>query len=285
MLVTERPATRVSLELFFRSYPKSATNPPLKQTPNMKILVPVKRVVDYAVKIRVAPKGVELNNVKMSMNPFCEIAVEEAIRLKEKKIASEIIAVSIGPKQAQETIRTALAMGADRGIHIETDMRTDQELQPLAVAKLLKAIVEKEAPSLVITGKQSIDADAAQTGPLLAGLLDWSQATFASNVAIEGESVTVTRETDAGIEVLKLNLPAVVTADLRLNEPRYATLPNIMKAKKKKIDVLAADSFGVDLAPRIEYIEVKEPAARKAGIKVADVDQLVDKLKNEAGVV
>ncbi|GAB9476223.1 Electron transfer flavoprotein subunit beta [Globisporangium polare] len=251
----------------------------------MKILVPVKRVVDYAVKIRVASKGVELNNVKMSMNPFCEIAVEEAIRLKEKKIVSEIIAVSIGPKQAQETIRTALAMGADRGIHIETDMRTDQELQPLAVAKLLKAIVEKEAPSLVITGKQSIDADAAQTGPLLAGLLDWSQATFASNVVIEGESVTVTRETDSGIEVLKLKLPAVVTADLRLNEPRYATLPNIMKAKKKKIDVLAADSFGIDLSPRIEYVEVKEPAARKAGIKVADVDQLVDKLKNEAGVV
>jgi electron transfer flavoprotein beta subunit len=233
----------------------------------------------------VAPKGVELNNVKMSMNPFCEIAVEEAIRLKEKKVASEIIAVSIGPKQSQETIRTALAMGADRGIHIETDLRTDQELQPLAVAKILKAIVEKEAPNLVITGKQSIDADAAQTGPLLAGLLDWSQATFASNVTVEGESLTVTRETDSGVETLKLELPAVVTADLRLNEPRYATLPNIMKAKKKKIDVLAADSFGIDLTPRIEVVEVKEPAARKAGIKVADVDQLVDKLKNEAGVV
>lgn len=251
----------------------------------MKVLVPVKRVVDYAVKIRVAPKGVELNNVKMSMNPFCEIAVEEAIRLKEKKVASEVVAVSIGPKQAQETLRTALAMGADRGIHIETDLRTDQELQPLAVAKLLKAIVDQESPSLVITGKQSIDADAAQTGPLLAGLLDWSQATFASDVAVDGDAVTVTRETDSGIEVIKLGLPAVVTADLRLNEPRYATLPNIMKAKKKKIDVHAADSFGVDLAPRIEYVEVKEPEARKAGIKVADVDQLVDKLKNEAGVI
>lgn len=251
----------------------------------MKILVPVKRVVDYAVKIRVAPTGVELNNVKMSMNPFCEIAVEEAVRLKEKKIASEIIAVSIGPKQSQETIRTALAMGADRGIHIETDMRTDQELQPLAVAKLLQAIVDKESPSLVITGKQSIDADAAQTGPMLAGLLDWSQGTFASEVVVEGESLSVTRETDAGVETIKLGLPAVVTADLRLNEPRYATLPNIMKAKKKKIEVLAADGFGIDLTPRIQVVEVKEPAARKAGIKVADVDTLIDKLKNEAAVI
>lgn len=251
----------------------------------MKILVPVKRVVDYAVKIRVAPTGVELNNVKMSMNPFCEIAVEEAVRLKEKKIASEIIAVSIGPKQSQETIRTALAMGADRGIHIETEMRTDQELQPLAVAKLLQAIVDKESPNLVITGKQSIDADAAQTGPMLAGLLDWSQGTFASEVVVEGESLSVTRETDAGVETIKLSLPAVVTADLRLNEPRYATLPNIMKAKKKKIEVLAADSFGIDLSPRIQVVEVKEPAARKAGIKVADVDTLIDKLKNEAAVI
>lgn len=252
----------------------------------MKILVPVKRVVDYAVKIRVAPKGVELNNVKMSMNPFCEIAVEEAIRLKEKKKATEVVAVSIGPKQCQETIRTALAMGADRGIHLETDMRTDQELQPLAVAKLLKEIVAKESPNLVICGKQSIDSDAAQTGPLLAGLLDWSQATFASKVEVDGDSsVQVTRETDAGVETLKLALPAVVSADLRLNEPRYATLPNIMKAKKKKIDVMAADSLGVDLAPRIEVVEVSEPAARKAGIKIGSVDELVDKLKNEAGVV
>lgn len=251
----------------------------------MKVLVPVKRVVDYAVKVRVTPTGVDLNNVKMSMNPFCEIAVEEAIRLKEKKVAKEIVAVSIGPKQSQETIRTALAMGADRGIHIETDLRTDQELQPLAVAKLLKEIVAKESPDLVICGKQSIDADAAQTGPILAGLLDWSQGTFASEVAIEGSDVSVTRETDAGVETIKLGLPAVVTADLRLNEPRYATLPNIMKAKKKKIETLAADSLGVDLSPRIEVVEVKEPEARKAGIKVSDVDQLVDKLKNEAAVV
>lgn len=251
----------------------------------MKVLVPVKRVVDYAVKVRVTPSGVDLGNVKMSMNPFCEIAVEEAIRLKEKKVAKEIVAVSIGPKQSQETIRTALAMGADRGIHIETSLRTDQELQPLAVAKLLKEIVAKESPDLVICGKQSIDADAAQTGPLLAGLLDWSQGTFANEVAIDGQDVTVTRETDSGVETIKLGLPAVVTADLRLNEPRYATLPNIMKAKKKKIDVLAADSLGVDLKPRIEVVEVTEPEARKAGIKVADVDQLVDKLKNEAAVI
>ncbi|UIZ24613.1 hypothetical protein KXD40_006710 [Peronospora effusa] len=250
----------------------------------MKILVPIKRVVDYAVKIRVDFTGVDLKNVKMSMNPFCEIAVEEAIRLKEKKVASEVVAVSIGPKQCQETLRTALAMGADRGIHITCDLRTDQELQPLAVAKLLKEIVNKEDPKLVICGKQSIDADAAQTGPLLAGLLDWSQGTFASNVAVEGDAVHVTRETDAGIETLKLSLPAVVTADLRLNEPRYATLPNIMKAKKKKIETLAADSFGVDLTPRIEIVEVKNPESRKAGIKVADVDELVDKLKNEAGL-
>ncbi|CAI5722454.1 unnamed protein product [Peronospora farinosa] len=251
----------------------------------MKILVPIKRVVDYAVKIRVDFTGVDLKNVKMSMNPFCEIAVEEAIRLKEKKAASEVVAVSIGPKQCQETLRTALAMGADRGIHITSDLRTDQELQPLAVAKLLKEIVNKEDPKLVICGKQSIDADAAQTGPLLAGLLDWSQGTFASNVAVEGDAVHVTRETDAGIETLKLSLPAVVTADLRLNEPRYATLPNIMKAKKKKIETLAADSFGVDLTPRIEIVEVKNPESRKAGIKVADVNELVDKLKNEAGVI
>ncbi|CAI5720283.1 unnamed protein product [Peronospora destructor] len=236
----------------------------------MKILVPIKRVVDYAVKIRVESKGVDLNNVKMSMNPFCEIAVEEAIRLKEKN---------------QETLRTALAMGADRGIHITTDLRTDQELQPLAVAKLLKEIVNTENPKLVICGKQSIDADAAQTGPMLAGLLDWSQGTFASNVAVEGDAVHVTRETDAGIETLKLSLPAVVTADLRLNEPRYATLPNIMKAKKKKIETLAADTFGVDLTPRIDIVEVKNPESRKAGIKVASVDELVDKLKNEAGVI
>ena len=251
----------------------------------MKVLVPIKRVVDYAVKIRVGPHGVDLNNVKMSMNPFCEIAVEEAIRLKENKVAGEVVAVSIGPKQCQETLRTALAMGADRAIHVTTDLRTDQELQPLAVAKLLHEIVKTEDPKLVLCGKQSIDADAAQTGPLLAGLLGWSQGTFASNVAVKGETVDVTRETDAGIETLKLSLPAVVTADLRLNEPRYATLPNIMKAKKKKIDTLAADSLGVDLTPRIEIVEVRPPESRKAGIKVATVDELVDKLKNEAGVI
>ncbi|KUF94723.1 hypothetical protein AM588_10004891 [Phytophthora nicotianae] len=212
----------------------------------MKVLVPVKRVVDYAVKIRVEPKGVDLKNVKMSMNPFCEIAVEEAIRLKEKK----------------ETLRTALAMGADRGIHITTDMRTDQELQPLAVAKLLKEVVAKEDPKLVICGKQSIDADAAQTGPMLAGLLDWSQGTFASEVAVEGDAVNVTRETDAGVETLKLGLPAVVTADLRLNEPlRRGPHPAHRRGGGQG------------------------PASRKAGIKVANVDELVDKLKNEAGVI
>ncbi|KAF4046347.1 Electron transfer flavoprotein domain-containing protein [Phytophthora infestans] len=269
-----------------RRYPNQVKDSDLPTTTTaMKVLVPVKRVVDYAVKIRVEPKGVDLKNVKMSMNPFCEIAVEEAIRLKEKKVASEIVAVSIGPKQSQETLRTALAMGADRGIHITTDMRTDQELQPLAVAKLLKEVVAKEGPKLVICGKQSIDADAAQTGPMLAGLLDWSQGTFASDVAVDGDAVNITRETDSGVETLKLGLPAVVTADLRLNEPRYATLPNIMKAKKKKIETLAADSFGVDLAPRIDVVEVKDPASRKAGIKVASVDELVDKLKNEAGVI
>ncbi|CAH0482468.1 unnamed protein product [Peronospora belbahrii] len=251
----------------------------------MKILVPIKRVVDYAVKIRVQPQGVDLKNVKMSMNPFCEIAVEEALRLKEKTLASELIAISIGPKQSQETLRTALAMGVDRGIHIITDMRIDQELQPLAVAKILEEIVKKESPDLVICGKQSIDSDAAQTGPLLAGLLDWSQGTFASKLQVENNVLYVTRETDAGIETLKLTLPAVVTADLRLNEPRYATLPNIMKAKKKQIETLSADSLGVELTPRIHVVDVKDPEARKAGIKVASVHELVDKLKNEAGVI
>uniref|UniRef100_A0AAV1U7E0 Electron transfer flavoprotein subunit beta n=1 Tax=Peronospora matthiolae TaxID=2874970 RepID=A0AAV1U7E0_9STRA len=252
----------------------------------MKILVPIKRVVDYAVKIRVSPSGVDLKNVKMSMNPFCEIAVEEAIRLKEQQKASEVVVVSIGPKQSQETLRTALAMGADRGIHVLTDLRTDQELQPLAVAKVLKEIVHKEDVQLVICGKQSIDADAAQTGPLLAGLLDWSQGTFASKVVVEGDSLlSVTRETDSGVETLELGLPAVVTADLRLNEPRYATLPNIMKAKKKPIEAMAAESLDVDLTPRIDVVEVKDPASRKAGVKVASVDELVEKLKNEAGVI
>lgn len=254
----------------------------------MKVLVPVKRVIDYAVKIRIKPDktGVEMNNVKMSMNPFCEIAVEEAIRLKEKKVATEIIAVSIGPKQAQETIRTALAMGADRGIHIETSLRTDTELQSLAVAKLLAKIVARETPDLVILGKQSIDSDAAQTGPMLAGLLNWPQATFASELEVgDNAQLTITRETDTGMETLVMAAPAIITADLRMNEPRYATLPNIMKAKKKPMDLLKAEDMDVDLKPRIEVLEVKDPPVRQAGIKVADVTELVDKLKNEAGVI
>jgi len=253
----------------------------------MKILVPVKRVIDYAVKVRVSPdkSGVELKNVKMSMNPFCEIAVEEAIRLKEAKKADEVVVVSVGPKQSQETLRTALAMGADRGIHINSDMRTDQELQPLAVAKLLESVAKTENPDLVIMGKQSIDSDAAQTGPMLAGMLNWPQVTFASEVEVDGGKVTVTRETDSGTETLAMNSPAVITADLRLNEPRYATLPNIMKAKKKKIDEMQAADMGVDLTPRITTLEVNDPPVRKAGIKVDSVDELVDKLKNEAGVV
>jgi len=253
----------------------------------MKILVPVKRVIDYAVKVRVSPdkSGVELKNVKMSMNPFCEIAVEEAIRLKEAKKADEVVVVSVGPKQSQETLRTVLAMGADRGIHINSDMRTDQELQPLAVAKLLESVAKTENPDLVIMGKQSIDSDAAQTGPMLAGMLNWPQVTFASEVEVDGGKVTVTRETDSGTETLAMNSPAVITADLRLNEPRYATLPNIMKAKKKKIDEMQAADMGVDLTPRITTLEVNDPPVRKAGIKVDSVDELVDKLKNEAGVV
>ena len=253
----------------------------------MRVLVGVKRVVDYAVKVRISADkaGAELNNIKMSMNPFCEIAVEEAVRLKENKIADEVVAVSIGPKQAQETIRTALAMGADRGIHIATDMRTDQELQPLAVAKLLAEVAKAESPDLVLLGKQSIDSDAAQTGPMVAELLGWSQAAFASEVAVDGGAMNVTRETDTGMETLSMPLPAVVTADLRLNEPRYATLPNIMKAKKKKIDTQEAADMGVDLAPRVEVLEVNDPPVRAAGIKVESVDELVDKLKNEAGVL
>jgi len=255
----------------------------------MRVLVGVKRVIDYAAKVRVAANksGVELNNVKMSMNPFCEIAVEEAVRLKEKGIATEVIAVSVGPKQAQEQIRSALAMGADRGVHVTTDMRLDQELQPLAVAKLLKEIASKEEPDLILLGKQSIDGDFAQTGPMLGGMLGWSQATFACklDVAEDKSSCTVERETDVGTEVVDINMPALVTTDLRLNEPRYATLPNIMKAKKKKIESIDATSLGVDLEPRVKVIEVNEPAARAAGIKVGDVDQLLDKLRNEASVL
>ncbi|MEM9880518.1 MAG: electron transfer flavoprotein subunit beta/FixA family protein [Pseudomonadota bacterium] len=246
----------------------------------MKVLVPVKRVVDYNVKVRVKPdqSGVELANVKMSMNPFDEIAVEEAVRLKEKGAVSEIILVSIGPKQAQETIRTGLAMGADRGILVLAD---DADVEPLAVAKVLKGIVGDEAPELIILGKQAIDNDANQTGQMLAALLDYPQATFASEVNPGDGDVTVTREIDGGLQTIKLSLPAIVTTDLRLNEPRYASLPNIMKAKKKPIDEKTAADYGVDLAPQLTIVKVTEPPKREAGIKVETVDALVDALKNE----
>ena len=249
----------------------------------MKVLVPVKRVVDYNVKIRVKAdgSGVETANVKMSMNPFDEIAVEEAVRLKEAGKATEVIVVTVGPTAAQETLRTALAMGADRGILVQTDAET----QPLAVAKVLKALVDKEGPTLVILGKQAIDDDCNQTGQMLAALLGWPQGTFASKVVPGEGSVTVTREIDGGLETVQLTLPAVVTADLRLNEPRYASLPNIMKAKKKPIETLAPDALGVDVAPRLTTLKVAEPAKRKAGVKVADVAALVDKLKNEARAI
>ncbi len=251
-----------------------------------KILVGVKRVVDYAVKVRIAGDklGVDLSNVKMSMNPFCEIAVEEAIRLKEKKVAGEVIAVSIGSKAAQETLRTALAMGADRGIHVETDLRTDSEIQPLAVAKILKHIAEKEKVNMVLLGKQAIDGDNCQTGPMTAALLNWPQCAFAAELKVEGGSVTADRETDSGTEKVKLQLPAVVTADLRLNEPRYATLPNIMKAKKKPIEVIMAKDLGIDLAPRNKVVSVEDPPVRKAGIEVDSVDTLLSKLRG-SGVI
>jgi electron transfer flavoprotein beta subunit len=249
----------------------------------MKVLVAVKRVIDYNVKIRVKSDrtGVETANVKMSMNPFDEIAVEEAIRLKEAGSASEIVAVSLGPQASQETIRTALAMGADRGIHV----LTDAELQPLAVAKLLKAIVAKEQPGLVILGKQAIDDDCNQTGQMLAALLGWPQATFASKLVIAGEKAQVTREVDGGLETVEIKLPAIVTTDLRLNEPRYASLPNIMKAKKKPIEAITPDALGVDAAPRLITLKVEEPARRQGGRKVASVEELVDKLMNEARVI
>jgi electron transfer flavoprotein beta subunit len=247
----------------------------------MKILVPVKRVIDYNVKPRVKADGtgVDLANVKMSMNPFDEIAVEEAIRLREKGVATEIIAVSVGPQKAQETLRTALAMGADRAILVQTD----DEVEPLAVAKILKAITEEEAPGLVILGKQAIDDDSNQTGQMLAALLGRPQGTFASAVTVEGDSVTVTREVDGGLETVKLSLPAIVTTDLRLNEPRYASLPNIMKAKSKPLANKTPDDYVVDTAPRLKTLKVSEPPLRQAGIKVADVDALVAKLK-ELGV-
>ncbi|MYZ53205.1 electron transfer flavoprotein subunit beta/FixA family protein [Malikia spinosa] len=249
----------------------------------MKILVPVKRVVDYNVKVRVKADGtgVDIANVKMSMNPFDEIAIEEAVRLKEKGAATEVIAVSCGVSQCQETLRTALAIGADRAIHVETDA----ELQPLAVAKLLAALVAKEAPGLVILGKQAIDDDANQTGQMLAALTNLPQATFASKVEVAADRVEVTREIDGGLEVLSMSLPAIVTTDLRLNEPRYVTLPNIMKAKKKPLENVKPADLGVDVAPRLKTLKVAEPAGRKAGIKVADVAALVDKLKNEAKVI
>jgi electron transfer flavoprotein beta subunit len=249
----------------------------------VKILVGVKRVIDYNVKIRVKAdrSGVETSNVKMSMNPFDEIAVEEAVRLKEKGIATEIVAVSMGPAGAQETIRTALAIGADRGIHVLTDV----ELQPLAVAKLLKAIADKEQPDLVILGKQAIDDDSNQTGQMLAALAGWAQGTFASKLVIEGGTATVTREVDGGLETITLKLPAVITTDLRLNEPRYASLPNIMKAKKKPIEQVAPEALGVDPTPRLKLLKVEEPPKRQGGTKLGSIAELVDKLKNEARVI
>jgi len=249
----------------------------------MKILVPVKRVVDYNVKIRVRPDGtgVELANIKMSMNPFDEIAVEEAIRQKEAGKATEIVAVSIGPQQASETIRTALAMGADRGILV----KADGVIEPLAVAKILKAIVDAEKPGLVILGKQAIDDDSNQTGQMLAALLGWSQGTFASKLALDGDTVSVTREVDGGLQTVKLKAPAIVTTDLRLNEPRYASLPNIMKAKKKPIEEKQPSDYGVDVTPRLQVVTTAEPAGRKSGVKVGSVAELVAKLKDEAGAL
>ncbi|MCZ6591253.1 MAG: electron transfer flavoprotein subunit beta/FixA family protein [Alphaproteobacteria bacterium] len=249
----------------------------------MKVLVPVKRVIDYNVKIRVKSDqtGVETANVKMSMNPFDEISVEEAIRMKEAGTVDEIIVVSIGVQQCQETIRTALAMGADRGIHV----KSDEDLEPLAVAKLLKALVEKEAPKLVILGKQAIDDDSNQTGQMLAALLGWSQGTFVSNIELGDGGVKVTREVDSGLEIIEVGLPTIVTVDLRLNEPRYASLPNIMKAKKKPIDEVTPADLGVDTAPRLQTLKVVEPPVRQAGVIVDSVAALVDKLKNEARII
>jgi electron transfer flavoprotein beta subunit len=249
----------------------------------MKVLVPVKRVVDYNVKVRVKSdgSGVETANVKMSMNPFDEIALEEAMRLKEAGKVTEVIAVTCGVTQAQETLRTGMAIGADRAILVETT----PDLEPLAVAKLLKAVADKEQPQLIILGKQAIDDDSNQVGQMLAALLDWPQATFASKVVLEGDTVTVTREVDGGLETLALTLPAIVTTDLRLNEPRYVTLPNIMKAKKKQLDILKPEELGVDVAPRLTTLKVVEPAKRSAGIKVPDAATLVAKLRNEAKVI
>tara|TARA_R110002124_G_scaffold61822_2_gene169150 strand:+ start:1312 stop:2064 length:753 start_codon:yes stop_codon:yes gene_type:complete len=249
----------------------------------MKVLVAVKRVVDYNVKVRAKADGtdVDLNNVKMSINPFCEIAVEEAVRLKEAGVATEVIAVSVGDKSCQEQIRTALALGADRGIQIDTDGK----VEPLVVAKLLKAVVDKEQPQLVILGKQSIDGDNNQTGQMLGALANMGQGTFASEVVVDGDKVNVTREIDGGMQTVSLSLPAIVTTDLRLNEPRYASLPNIMKAKKKPLEVVTPEELGVAITSHLTQVKVQPPAARQAGIKVKDVQELVDKLKNEAKVI
>ncbi|HOO81596.1 MAG TPA: electron transfer flavoprotein subunit beta/FixA family protein [Alphaproteobacteria bacterium] len=254
----------------------------------MKILVPIKRVVDYNVKVRVKAdgSGVDLANVKMSVNPFDEIAIEEAVRLKEAGKADEIVVVSIGPEKAQEQLRTAMAIGADRGILVQTDAPIDLGgVEPLAVAKMLKALVEKENPDLVIMGKQSIDDDSNQTGQMLAALLGWAQGTFASEVTLDEDSLNVTREVDGGLQTVALKMPAVVTTDLRLNEPRYAKLPDIMKAKKKPLDVTNPDELGVDITPRLEVVKVAEPPVRQGGGKVSSVDELIDKLKNEAKVI
>ncbi|GAA5074029.1 electron transfer flavoprotein subunit beta/FixA family protein [Roseibacterium beibuensis] len=253
----------------------------------MKVLVPVKRVIDYNVKVRVKAdgSGVDLANVKMSMNPFDEIAVEEAIRLKEAGKADEVVAVSIGVKQAQETLRTALAMGADRAILVVAADDVHQDIEPLAVAKILKAVVDEEQPGLVLAGKQAIDNDMNATGQMLSALLGWSQATFASGIEIDGDTAKVTREVDGGLQTIAVKMPAIVTVDLRLNEPRYASLPNIMKAKKKPLDEKTAADYGVDTAPRLEVLKTSEPEERKAGIIVGSVDELVEKLKTEAGVI
>jgi len=249
----------------------------------MKIIVPIKRVVDYNVKVRPLSdqSDVDLNNVKMSMNPFCEIAIEEAVRLKEAGTATEVIAVTVGTSASQEQLRTALALGADRAILIETELL----LEPLAISKALAKVIEKETPQLVILGKQAIDGDNNQTGQMLAALLNYGQATFASEISIEGDSAAVTREIDGGLQTIKVSLPAIVTTDLRLNEPRYASLPNIMKAKKKEMDVQPVDSLGIDIAPRLELLSVEPPATRAEGIKVESVEELVSKLKNEAKVI
>ena len=253
----------------------------------MKVLVPVKRVIDYNVKVRVKSdgSGVDLANVKMSMNPFDEIAVEEAIRLKEAGTADEVIAVSIGVKQAQETLRTALAMGADWAILVVAANDVHQDIEPLAVAKILAKVVEEEGAGLVLAGKQAIDNDMNATGQMLSALLGWSQATFISELAIDGDSATVTREVDGGLQTIKVKMPAIVTVDLRLNEPRYASLPNIMKAKKKPLEEKTAADYGVDVAPRLSIVKTVEPAGRKAGVKVGSVDELIAKLKDEAGVL